>query len=303
VGTIKPTHLVPFFPEDDEKPSTKRGRTMEEDEETRSWPSMQRSVERWFLIFRTNLFMCLAMFPQFKQFDITWTELENFYSWILGPEIGSKKPPPSPSTLLAAERKVWEMVEVHLHEGRSLKEALKEIKGSTLFWQREIYEKSSYPTQQRAVSWNYDPPNRPPQSGWGRTGKSAGGTPQITPTSADYKGGKAYSGKQAPTKGAGAKGSPAGVQRKGKSDGGKQAKGNAKQPPAQPSGAQGSKTWPANWANVDLSGTQYCRKHHLYNACTGSCTRSHKCPVKRAADGYICNMAPTAHDPTNCPNA
>ena len=50
-GVMKVSSLVPYFPEDDEKPHTKKGRTADEDEEMRNWLNHQRSVERWFLIF------------------------------------------------------------------------------------------------------------------------------------------------------------------------------------------------------------------------------------------------------------
>ena len=59
-------------------------------------------------------------------------------------------------------------------------------------------------------------------------------------------------------------------------------------------------TWPQHWATKDFRGKPYCRDYHLKKSCPGQCGRSHNCPVQ--AGTWICNAAPTAHSPEECPN-
>ena len=269
IGNLQVKHLIPYFPEEDEKGKTKKGRTQDEDEEVREWPRQQRTVERWFLIFRTNLFMCMAMFPQHKQFNASWQDLEAFYTWLQGPEIGAKRPPPSPGILLAAERKAWALIEQHLHGGMHLKEALLEVRNSTLFWQREIYERCYQENSSgKGPSWIRDRSRTP-------VGKGPKGTK-----------GKGKS------KGKGKKGS-----KSNDSSGPRPPRGAPN--PAAPSSSGGQ--WPANWSKKDPRGTEFCQKYHLHNNCQGSCGRSHHCPVMRAGDSYVCNAPPRVHKPANCP--
>ena len=58
-------------------------------------------------------------------------------------------------------------------------------------------------------------------------------------------------------------------------------------------------TWPQHWATKDFRGKPYCRDYHLKKSCPGQCGRSHNCPVQ--AGTWICNAAPTAHSPEECP--
>ena len=56
--------------------------------------------------------------------------------------------------------------------------------------------------------------------------------------------------------------------------------------------------WPDHWAFKNPKGVAYCRDHHLHNKCSGSCGRSHNCPVRK--DGWVCDAPPQAcpHLPT-----
>ena len=142
IGSMPVKKLTFLFPEDSEQtvdPNEKSGRNKKRDwqdslgdEPYRAWPSQQRSVERWFMVFRVNLFMALSSLPQFPQFDIKWEDLCQFYDWLLGPEMGAKNPAPSPPVILNAERKVWELIDRKIRTGSKLSTALKEVQSDPL---------------------------------------------------------------------------------------------------------------------------------------------------------------------------
>ena len=58
--------------------------------------------------------------------------------------------------------------------------------------------------------------------------------------------------------------------------------------------------WPSNWAKISPKGVQYCRDHFLKKKCPGNCGRSHNCPVLK--NGWVCNAAPSEHNPEQCPH-
>ena len=66
----------------------------EEEEEERAAPTTRRQLERLHLVFRNTLLMCLAAFPQFPQFNLKKEDLDSFYDWFYGPEMG---PPAFPA--------------------------------------------------------------------------------------------------------------------------------------------------------------------------------------------------------------
>ena len=78
VGVMKVQTLGHYFPVREEEPHTKWGCTAVEDVDLMGWPDHRRAVEHWFLMFRINLFMRMAMFPQLKAFDLSWNELVYF---------------------------------------------------------------------------------------------------------------------------------------------------------------------------------------------------------------------------------
>ena len=75
--------------------------------------------------------MCLLAFPQFTQFDVSKHDLDDWYDWFWAP-------PPSEKTLLYAERNAWRSIHNLVFEGKSLKEAMLEVRSDALFWTREV---------------------------------------------------------------------------------------------------------------------------------------------------------------------
>ena len=109
IGYFAPKHIVSALPEEGERPTkshrrfTVDGFEKEEEEEERPNPQTRRQLERMHTVFRNNLLMCLLAFPQFQQFDLCKSDLDDWYDWFYGPEIAGRKPPPSETTLLWAE--------------------------------------------------------------------------------------------------------------------------------------------------------------------------------------------------------
>ena len=121
--------------------------------------------------------MCLAAFPQFLQFNLTKEDLDSFYDWFYGPELGGRPSPPE-QTLLMAERNAWREVHESMHGGMYLKEALDKVQNNSLFWMREVYERviserakgKSKKGKDKKGSWGY--PIRQPL--WEKKGKGHG---------------------------------------------------------------------------------------------------------------------------------
>ena len=251
LGYIPAKHIVSALPEEGERPSsthkkiTVDGWDREDEEEVRSHPTSRRQLERLHQTFRTTL---LAALPQFGNLKVTKAELDDWYDWFYGEDIAGRRPPPSDTTLLFAERNAWRKIHEMVHQGTTLSDALKNIRGDFLFWQREVYEHL----------------NRAPEKGKNK--------------------GKAQTQWEKPKKGG--KGAwPSGPTRsKPKGKGGK---GKSPNSPSVP--------WPDHWAFKNPKGVAYCRDHHLHNKCSGSCGRSHNCPVRK--DGWVCDAPPSKHAP------
>ena len=110
----------------------------EEEEEERAAPTTRRQLERLHLVFRNTLLICSAAFPQFPQFNLTKEDLDSFYDWFYGPEMGGCRPSPPEQTLLMAERNAWREVHELMHGGMYLKEALEKVQNNSLFWMRSL---------------------------------------------------------------------------------------------------------------------------------------------------------------------
>ena len=93
------------------------------------------------MVFRNTLLMCISAFPQFKQFDVTKDDLDEWYDWFWGRDIAGRTPAPSDYTLMLAERKAWREVHNLVYKGETLKSALETLRKDYLFWQREVYER------------------------------------------------------------------------------------------------------------------------------------------------------------------
>eukprot|EP00434_Breviolum_minutum_P041685 symbB.v1.2.037085.t1/scaffold5381.1/size27835/3 len=181
---IHSKYIISALPEEGERPIKTRkkitvdGWEKEEEEEERAAPTTRRQLERLHLIFRNTLLMCLAAFPQFPQFNLTKEDLDSFYDWFYGPELGGRRPSPPEQTLLMAERNAWREVHELMHGGMYLKEALDKVQNNSLFWMREVYERviserakgKSKKGKDKKGSWAY--PIRQPQ--WEKKGKGYG---------------------------------------------------------------------------------------------------------------------------------
>ena len=147
IGYFAPKHIVSALPEEGERPTkshrrfTVDGFEKEEEEEERPNPQTRRQLERMHTVFRNNLLMCLLAFPQFQQFDVSKSDLDDWYDWFYGPEIAGRKPPPFETTLLWAERNAWRQICQLMADGATLKNSLKQMKENQLFWTREVYER------------------------------------------------------------------------------------------------------------------------------------------------------------------
>ena len=96
--------------------------------------------------------MCTAALPQFGNLRVTKEELDDWYAWFYGEDIAGRKPPPSDTTLLFAERNAWRKIHEMVHQGTTLSEALKNIRGDFLLQQ---------------MPWIMRPiPQLPGQEGW-----------------------------------------------------------------------------------------------------------------------------------------
>ena len=146
LGYIPAKHIVSALPEEGERPSsthkkiTVDGWDREDEEEVRSHPTSRRQLERLHQTFRTTLLMCTAALPQFGNLKVTKAELDDWYDWFYGEDIAGRRPPLSDTTLLFAERNAWRKIHEMVHQGTTLSDALKNIRGDFLFWQREVYE-------------------------------------------------------------------------------------------------------------------------------------------------------------------
>ena len=176
----------------------------------RSHPASRRQLERLHQTFRTTLLMCTAALPQFGNLKVTKAELDDWYDWFYGEDIAGRRPPPSDTTLLFAERNAWRKIRCGRLSGRSRRRG------------------------KRRLALGADPVQA---EGQGRQGE----VPQLPLSSM-----------------------------------------------AGPLGFQESK------------GVAYCRDHHLHNKCSGSCGRSHNCPVRK--DGWVCDAPPSKHAPQACPH-
>ena len=142
IGHLHSKQIVSALPEDGERPMKIKKSKLDswdplEEEESRPLPETRRQLERLHMVFRITLLMCIAQFPQFAQLQIRKEELDEWYEWLYGEDIGGRRPPPSEQVLGSAERKAWRKSHTMVYGGKTLSEALKDIKQDFLFWQRK----------------------------------------------------------------------------------------------------------------------------------------------------------------------
>lgn len=276
IGFIQVKHVVSYLPDLDERQNKRQRKSLvsgflvEEDDEERSYPTTFKQMEHLHKVFYTNLLMCTSAFPQFKQLSITLEEVNLFYTWLHGPAIASRTPPPTVGVVIRAERLAWKEIAKHMHLGKTLSESLALTKADLLFWSREVYEKVVHTAHPSASGLKGG--GQQWQKGKGK-GKDGGDRLRSSPYNAP-------SGK--------------GLQPKGRKGKGKNlSKGKSKSKP--PAG------WPSNWALTTPKGVEFCQAYHLRNNCPGKCNRSHNCAVMK--DGWTCNQPPQEYHPSNCPSS
>ena len=148
----------------------------EDEVEERGEPKTRHQLERMHAVFRNTLLMCVLSFPQFGQFDITREDLESWYEWFYGEDIGGRFPPPEDHVLAIAERNAWRKIHEKMHEGDTLKAAMLSVRQDTLFWTREVYEKIKTFSRGRPptrTSMDFAPPQKGKNKSKGK-GKSRG---------------------------------------------------------------------------------------------------------------------------------
>jgi hypothetical protein len=301
IGYFTNKQIVSYLPEQGEIQQRKKRRTdndgvtREFEEEERHDPTTIEQWKRQMTVFKNTLLMCTWAFPQFSQFNVTKTDMDEFYDFIYGSEIATRTPAPSLAVLMIAERKAWREVVLQMHKGTNLKEAIQNTRNNHLFWNREVYERihhnNHYNNNNQAASGAanqapYTPTRR------GLRGGSSQHSQQWSPdkptrqwnaTPLNYDNQNTYSPKG-----------------KGKT----QNKHWVPPPPApyhkgnkgKDGGKKGGKDWgkgagkgkgKASLATHDPKGKEYCRKH-WHRLCLGNCGRSHQCPVIKP-DGEPCN--------------
>ena len=85
--------------------------------------------------------MVVFCFPQHKQFNIDKDDVDDFIKFILGRNIAGRSPAPPLHVLMRAERMAWREVVYKMHQGKEMKEALKDIQADSLSCQRKVYKK------------------------------------------------------------------------------------------------------------------------------------------------------------------
>eukprot|EP00971_Amphidinium_carterae_P332102 6466085-Amphidinium_carterae.1 len=134
--------VQPYLADVDPVPRvSKRKRSDESEHEYEEDPPA--SWEAWrqrLLVWRTSLLMAVVGHPHHTHLQIEMADLEKFYQFLDGPEIGRRSPPPSLNVMMRAERAAWRRISILLHEGQSLDQAITQVRTDTLFWVREVYE-------------------------------------------------------------------------------------------------------------------------------------------------------------------
>ena len=188
IGYFAPKHIISALPEEGERPTkshrkfTVDGFEKEEEEEERANPQTRRQLERMHMVFRNNLTMCTLAFPQFQQFDITKSDLDEWYDWFYGPSIAGRRPPPSEFTLLWSERNAWRQI-YQLMAGATGSERTTLEESRHLAYQRRAKRGESPrwslggPPRTGELCFSRDPFGRYPKDFFGGTGYGYGPWP------------------------------------------------------------------------------------------------------------------------------
>ena len=98
IGFFQTKNIISALPDTDEKPikvkrkATFDGWEREIEEEERAFPTTRDQIKKMHQVFRNNLYMCLISFPQHPQFNVTKTDLDDWYEWFWGKDIKTGNP-------------------------------------------------------------------------------------------------------------------------------------------------------------------------------------------------------------------
>ena len=73
--------------------------------------------------------MCSISFPEFAQFNARYQDFEDWYAFFWGKDIAERKPLPSETVLLYAERNAWRQIHNKVYECATLKDAMTALDG------------------------------------------------------------------------------------------------------------------------------------------------------------------------------
>ncbi|CAE8737486.1 unnamed protein product, partial [Polarella glacialis] len=274
IGFFHTKQMVSAMPDPLEMAATVKGLKpingfLYQDQEERKSPYSKEQWESVLTVFQTNLLiMCVWAFPNNRLFDLEKSDMDAFYKFLLGDEIAKRSPAPELKVLMHAERAAWRKVALHMHEGLSLKTSLDKVMSNSLFWTREVYEKVESGPKGKGKD------KGKAKAAWlAKNGKQEW-YPNYEAVKEEGKG-----------KGKG----------KAKAEAAAAARARSRTPTPGPAAAGGGK-WPAEWAEANAKGQQFCKNFHL-RSCAIKCGRSHNCPVYKT-DGTVCNDG--RHRPTKC---
>ena len=277
------SEMVPFLLDEDTRlvSKTKRkrsddGTVAEQDEEQIEEPVTR---QHWTYTLEKNtvtILMAIWSNPQHANLQVSREEIDDFYIFLDGPDIGSRKPPPSIDVLMRAERAAWRKIATLVHGGLTLKEALVKIQNEALFWTREVYE-----TIPKEEVRDQQP------SGWGQ--------PRIGSSWESQVGGKGKSKWNQKANGKG-KHTPPWFEPP-------RAQQFSAPPPPVLLDVGPRPIDPSKWCDKDPTNKEYCRNYQ-HGRCRGGCRRSHRCPL-RLRSNMPCNAdhRSTSHDPVQAPLA
>jgi hypothetical protein len=252
-----------------------------------TWDAWKRQLQ----VFKTSLLMVIYCFPMQTKIQVTKKELDKYYEFLLGPDIVGRDTQPSLRVMIQAERRAWRRIVLDLAEGTPLTEALKTMKGNTLFWQTEVLNKATHQPNGMA---NFDQSN-PNQGRWRTDGRFSSAQKRSWTQKGNSKskrtkntaGEWAWATSAFDQDGSGPSHAPKGKgkgKHKGK-DKGKKGKGKGKGKPQYKFASQDNKgkyyCWDFQWGK--------CTKGH-------ACPSSHRCPVIIDQWGTGCNGKHMAAD-------
>lgn len=94
-------------------------------------------------VLATSIVMMAYVLPTTPAIQVTKQDMDEYYTWLFGQEIAGRSPSPTLKVLETADLAAWRRIAIEPHRGKTPKEALKDTKADALFWQREVYGKTT----------------------------------------------------------------------------------------------------------------------------------------------------------------